>query len=344
MPCGNDRRTGHWIRTSAQGTSLSDPRQPHVQAWSAYWSSGALHSCATSFAGNYAGAIATFWRGVFADLPQAARMLDLATGNGALPQLALAQVSDPEFRVHAVDLAALAPAWSAQAADRLRFHPGVALESLPFGDGSFDLVASQYGIEYARWPDALREALRVCDAHGVVACVVHHAGSALVRVGHREAGNLSLLLREDGLLSAARDAIPWAARAGAHAGGDAMSAARQAYNLAIAAIAEALEDNAVPDLLLSTRHQVHSLVAAVRNGTVAPDRALAMLANFHDDLVLSHIRTSDMLASARDRDGIESMAACIQQLRPEHCANIIELRQEQGVLGWGVVLAPQPRC
>ena len=324
---------------------MTDPRQSQVQAWSGYWSSGVLHSCASSFGGNYAGAIAAFWRDVFAGLPRGARMLDLASGNGALPQLALEQVTDAGFRVDAVDLATLAPGWAASVAQgRLRFHPGVALESLPFDDAAFDLVTSQYGIEYARWPDALQEALRVCDADGTMTCVVHHAGSLLVRIGRQEAANLSLLLQDDGLLAAAGRVVPWAARAGdagdGHDGARAMAAARQAYNMAMAAVADALEGNPVPDVLLSTRHQVHSLVAAVRNGTVGPERALEMLGKFRDELAMSRLRTDGMVASARDRAAIEAMASSLHQLRPTFSARIVELRQEEGLLGWGVVFGP----
>lgn len=324
---------------------MIDPRQPQVQAWSGYWSSGVLHSCASSFGGNYAGAIAAFWRNVFAGPPRGARMLDLASGNGALPQLALEQVTDAGFRVDAVDLAALAPGWAASVAhERLRFHPGVALESLPFDDGVFDLVTSQYGIEYARWPEALHEALRVCDANGTLACVVHHAGSLLVRIGRQEAANLSLLLQGDGLLAAAGCVVPWAARAGdagnGREGGRAMAAARQAYNMAMSAVADALEGNPVPDALLSTRHQVHSLVVAVRNGVVGPERALEMLGKFRDELAMSRLRTDGMLASARDREGIQAMVSSLHRLRPALSAHIVELRQEEGLLGWGIVLAP----
>lgn len=328
------------MRALRRGAPLTDPRQPQVQAWSGYWSSGVLHSCASSFGGNYAGAIAAFWRDVFAGLPRGARMLDLASGNGALPQLALEQVADAGFRVDAVDLAALAPGWDASVAHgRLRFHPGVALESLPFDDAAFDLVTSQYGIEYAHWPDALHEALRVCGASGTMACVVHHAGSLLVRIGRQETANLSLLLRDDGLLAAAACVLPWAARAG-DAGGNAMTTARQAYNEAMAAVADALEGNPVPDVLLSTRHQVHSLVAAVRNGAVAPERALEMLGEFRDELAMSRVRTDGMVASARDRDGIEAMVSSLHRLRPAFSASIVELRQEEGLLGWGVVFGP----
>lgn len=319
---------------------MSEGSASSAQAWSAYWSSGALHACATSFSGNYAGAIAAFWRGVFGGMRGHKRMLDLATGNGALPQLAIELARDATLQIDAVDLADLFPERSGQTSrDAVRFHAGVALEALPFADGAFDLVTSQYGIEYARWPDALDEALRVCRTDGTFACVLHHADSVVVRVGRQEVANLSLLLGDDGLLAAARGAIPWLAAGERPAPGDG-AAARQAYNRAMTEIAQALDANPVPDLLLAMRHEVHALMASVRQGETAPQRALQMLDAHADALSLARMRTMAMQASARDLDGIEAMAAHLQARRPGRSVKMTALRQVEGLLGWGVVSGP----
>ena len=42
-----------------------------IESWSRYWASGALHSCAGSFDGNYAGSLRAFWNEVFSSLPPA---------------------------------------------------------------------------------------------------------------------------------------------------------------------------------------------------------------------------------------------------------------------------------
>ena len=131
------------------------------QAWSAYWSSGRLHSCAGSFEGNYGGAIGTFWRTRLVHLAPGARVLDLATGNGPLPEM-LALMHGAAIAVDAVYLAVPAPAWHDPSRHPgVRFHAGVDMEALPFADGLFDLVVSQYGFEYADHARALAEVLRV---------------------------------------------------------------------------------------------------------------------------------------------------------------------------------------
>src|SRR5690606_27813515 len=107
-------------------------------AWSDYWASGRLHSCATSFQGNYAGAIGGFWRAALSSLPAHSRVLDLATGNGAVPAL-LWDLHRGAAQVDAVDLAHVAPAGLApEHAASSRLHPVRVIEDLQFVCGRLD--------------------------------------------------------------------------------------------------------------------------------------------------------------------------------------------------------------
>src|SRR5690606_29905342 len=124
--------------------SATRPRYPsHMgtserqQAWTRYWQSGALHSCVGSYDGNYGGAIAALWRTQFNGLDDNKRLLDLGTGNGPLPALALATLGVATLpHIDAVDLAEPRPPWltsaPAEAKARTVFHTGVRMESLPF--------------------------------------------------------------------------------------------------------------------------------------------------------------------------------------------------------------------
>src|SRR5690606_41897355 len=95
---------------------------------------------------RYSGAIGSFWDGIVDAMPADARVLDLATGNGALP-LRLWEAGDrlPGLQVDAVDLAALAPAWYKPVTHAgITFHSGVAMEKLPLADSSFDGFTSLF--------------------------------------------------------------------------------------------------------------------------------------------------------------------------------------------------------
>src|SRR5688572_12905134 len=78
-------------------------------AWDRFWSYDRLASFGTgSGAGNYDEPIAAGWRAFFASLPNRARVLDLATGNGAIAVMAV-EAGD-RLQVTGADLAAVKPA------------------------------------------------------------------------------------------------------------------------------------------------------------------------------------------------------------------------------------------
>jgi len=310
------------------------------EAWSAYWASGRLHSCTGSYGGNYGGAIGRFWRGTFGRLPATSRVLDLATGNGPLPLL-LWEQRKGRVEVDAVDLAMLAPDWHVPSQHPgIHFHSGVSMEALPFAPSTFDCVISQFGFEYADRQRALDECLRVAKPEMLLAFVMHHAGSVLVRVGREELAHHSRLLAGDGLIEAARDAIPWIARARTGAGvGDqaAASAARVNYNRATQDLAVAAQASFAPDLLLEAREAVHGLL-----GLTGGDarESLARLDAYRLSLEEARLRTAEMVAHALEPEQLEQLVHAVHAARPHAVIEVGELRQSEGVLGWSFVAAP----
>lgn len=318
------------------------PELARRAAWDAYWAAGGLHSCAGSFTGNYSGAIGAFWAGVFSALQSDQRVLDLATGNGALPQLLHRQFSGrPCPGMAAVDLAAVSPAWYRPGDfPGLAFHAGVAMEQLPFADASFDLVVSQYGFEYARREPALAECLRVLRPSGSVAMVLHHAGSVLVRVGRIELAHHARLVATDGLVEAARAVLPWFARA--RSGADlravpAALAARERYNAAIRSLAADIAGSPAPDLLAEARDAIHRLLAAV---SAEPGPALAALDDYAGALGAAALRTAEMIEHALDDAQAAALVAALHRQRPGSRIVCDPLAQGEGVLGWALRMQP----
>ena len=319
-------------------------KKDRKEAWSSYWAGGALHSCIGSYVGNYAGAIGDFWQARFQGLRTGYRVLDLATGNGALPLLLHEHAgAGKKLRIDAVDLAEVAPTWLQPSRHPdITFHTGIAMEDLPFMNQSFDLIVSQFGLEYARWPQALREILRVGKAEGSVALVLHHADSVLVRVGKAELANQQLLLEADGLLHAAGAIIPWIARARSGAtdmqgNADALDC-RQHYNQAMNRLAEEIETSPVPDLLIESRAWAHGLVSGA-NGT-DPGQQLSLLADYREAMRAASLRTSEMVEHALDQARMSGLLDFFREHRPGHEMACAPISQQEGILGWGVAIAP----
>ena len=161
--------------------------------WSRFWKQGYITTFGASLAHNYDGPVRAFWTGVFGDLAPGTRILDIATGNGAVATLA-AQIGEARgrgFEVTGSDIAEISEGVQADpATERLRrcvdFHSHAPCESLPFGDDAFDLAVSQFGFEYSDRDKALAEIRRVLRPEGRFVAICHHADSGLIRDSRRE--------------------------------------------------------------------------------------------------------------------------------------------------------------
>ncbi|MDJ0908865.1 MAG: class I SAM-dependent methyltransferase [Woeseiaceae bacterium] len=138
--------------------------------WSDYWEKDgdAGGEVFVSAQGGRHPALAEYWQAVFADLAKGASVLDVASGAGSI----FAHLdAEHGFELHATDIA---PEALAALSERI---PGVTTavsgaDELPYEDASFDLVVSQYGIEYAG-RDAFAEAARLVKPGGRLAALVH---------------------------------------------------------------------------------------------------------------------------------------------------------------------------
>jgi len=324
------------------------PTRQRRGAWARYWASGAAHSCVGTFGDRYGGAIAEFWRPVFANLAGRARVLDIATGNGALPRLLLDHCRDPRVTCDAIDFAAVRPSWLSPLPDdersRVRFHGDVDAASLPFEDRCFDLVVSQYGFEYAEIDRALPEVLRVRAPQGGVAMVLHHAAGRPATLAAIEIGHLRWLSAAGGLLDAAEALVGPMARAATPEGratlrSDATAnAARERFNALQGELSHrAAGDGA--DILFEARDAMAAIFSLAGQRGAAPARDA--LRTLRDDYAASEARLDDLREHALDavraaslRDRMSSAVDSPGQLG--------ELREQGGhLMGWFLKVLPR---
>ncbi len=165
-----------------------------------------------------AAAIERHWTGFFAEFPAGKRVLDIATGNGVLLVWGAraARAVGRELTLTGIDLADIDPArFLPEHRVELaaaRFIGNTAAESLPFADGSFDVVVSQYGLEYADLERALREAARVLASGGQLHWLAHGIDSIVVAQGRAQLLDIDLLLGAEGPFAAMKTYIGARAR------------------------------------------------------------------------------------------------------------------------------------
>ncbi len=119
-------------------------------------------------------ALANTWSGFASRLEKKARVLDLASGDGRVLSYLVASRGDLDLL--GVDRAERIP--SAPASYRLR--GGISMESLPFEDGRFSVVTSQYGFEYGDVEAIAGEIGRVLRGNGQVALLLHRADGPIL--------------------------------------------------------------------------------------------------------------------------------------------------------------------
>jgi SAM-dependent methyltransferase len=312
-------------------------------AWSRYWARGVPHSCIGTYGDRYGGAIAEFWKGVFGEIPDGARVLDIATGNGALPRLLLDHCRQPGVTCDAIDIATVHLPWLASAApaerSRVRLHGGVDAGALPFPDRHFDLVVSQYGLEYTDLDRSVPELLRVLSPRGGIAMVLHHAQGRPATLGALEIGHIRWLTAEGGWFDAAAAMIEPMARASTFGGraslhGDARAnAARQRFNAVQNELAARGEGQDGADVLFEMREAAMPIFAmAGREGVAAAAKALAAM---REELLAAAVRLDDLCAHALGVAPVEDLAGSLGTGLAQTVA-VGELREGAYLMGWSL--------
>ncbi len=330
---------------------LATPNEHRRTAWSRYWKQDVLHSLPGSFTGNYEGAIARFWQRNFEALGPQHHVLDIATGNGAIPQLLCLACADAMPRVDAIDLADVAPDWLASqppaCRDALHFHSGVSAEALPFPDGAFNLVTSQYGIEYCDDARTVPELARVLAPGGRVALLMHHRGSRLAEVAREEQRLAGWLLQPSGFLDHLEAIVPWVAQAASEQGRERLRGSAQAnqargdFNRSMQALGAAAAESPFPDLLEETR-----AFSAQALGSLQAQPAAVVLDHcraHRESLRDARLRYAELCECAMDEDRVAAFAG---RLAANGLAGIVHapIDHDNGMLmGWTLTASkPDP--
>ena len=179
------------------------------KTWADFWEAGGAgpeSGCLPKALSLIDAAQRKLWGEAVRSLPRRARVLDLATGDGAV----LGKIRDarPDLVLVGVDSSPKLP----PSPKGIALHAGVAIEDLPFADDSFDLVTSQFGFEYGETQRAAVEVARVAKPGASFAFIIHHADGPIVAHNRARRGAIHWAVAESGALGRARALV--GARAG----------------------------------------------------------------------------------------------------------------------------------
>ncbi|MCG6871434.1 MAG: class I SAM-dependent methyltransferase [Gammaproteobacteria bacterium] len=303
---------------SQEGEGTEAAASPsNTDSWSHYWDSGALTSLADAFQANYQGAVRQHWEALFASLRDGTALLDIGTGNGAVPMIAngVARQRGIRFDLHGMDRARIDPARTVTAErellDGICFHSDAAAEQMPFPDARFSAVTAQYALEYSDFARTLVEVYRVLAAGGLGSFVIHHPDSTVLKVAREELrhgaliAEIALFDRAEDLVGVLLGAPDTQARKALTGDADAQ-AARHAFNAAAERMGARIRGSRHPELLQIALDYVVRACKLANGGPASA--ALSLLEQGRREVSASLARLSDLVRATGDGSRISDIA------------------------------------
>lgn len=174
--------------------------ESRIAAWNRYWKGGHGDTC---FHHGETFSLRNDWTGFFAELPQSARILDLATGNGALPLIAadVSRANNRDFSIVGVDFASPRPELLSEIdtslLESISFVGSTPLENMDFDTAKFDAVTSQYGFEYSDTKRSIPKIANLMAPGARLRFLIHSHGGSVYKATEQRCARIRRLLAKD---------------------------------------------------------------------------------------------------------------------------------------------------
>jgi len=168
--------------------------------WSKYWKDAHIN-CFGDEKENYSGTLKSNWYDFFHKIQPNNSILDLCCGNGSLESL-FKEYNESLYKstkIVGVDYADLLIPEDIKADKNVSFKIGTNIEKLPFEDNSFDVLISNFGVEYSNLEDSISEMIRVLKPLGRVQFISHVKESRLIAKSNEIQHMLDEFLSESSL-------------------------------------------------------------------------------------------------------------------------------------------------
>lgn len=273
-------------------------------AWDDYWQQGHITSFGTQFKNNYTGAVATLWQNLFKTCSLTDKVLDVATGNGAVLELAKRTLAElPPENLVGIDYAQVK-----NANPNFTLLSEINVEHLPFEDNSFTLATSQYGIEYAKFEKSLPEIARILVPDGKFQFICHCENSVILENNRKIRQITQELLKADGALFILREMLAKLAQQSNEMNDNKQQteALRNALNEELTRL-----HSIYGQLLHDT--EITALLKQVLRVDKNYQEKLAIIKSYEDEQIIASTRLLDLENAALTQDKIAILSALAKQ-------------------------------
>jgi ubiquinone/menaquinone biosynthesis C-methylase UbiE len=189
---------------------VTESAQDHrFYVWDTYWDANRVYSFGIEPASEAAAALQGHWNSIVLRLHSGAAVLDVGCGNGAagIALIRAAAQAGGTVAITGVDEALINPPRYvpelAYVLGGIDFRPRTQMEAMPFEDGCFDAVVSQFGIEFGNPIRALAEVARVLRPKGHLSILALPTHSNAFRAAKKSVNQARYLLSESDLFGMA---------------------------------------------------------------------------------------------------------------------------------------------
>lgn len=306
--------------------------------WTNYWKSNATDSCRQGIKAKDA-QLDEFWAEGADKIKHGDTVLDLCTGKGDVIKQLITHLGSTSngSKFIGVDISDLDEAL-ADNDDRIELQYNISVTDLPFEDGTFDMVTSQFGIEYGLNERSIAEFCRVLKKDGVIRFALHHKESILINVAKEEIKHIQLLLSDSGYLKCISNLIPIFAKLKNPANAKKLSndsdaiLKRDAFNKESQKIIDCLKNTSVPELLedsLKFSHRVFEI--AKKSRALAKKEA----AKYESQLREAKERMEELIEVSLSVSDLHELDKKLKKYEKKISFKK-ELRNNDEIVAWGV--------
>ena len=308
-----------------------------MNPWSVFWRQGHSTTFGDWFKQGYDGAVADWWQSILQESRSGLAVVEVACGNcSLLPAMANSGVTGKYI---GVDIAQVSPSEVAKTAVsgsdiELVLHPETGAERIPEPDGSADLVASVYGIEYSDLNRSVPEAARILKPGGRFCALVHHDDSIVTTMSRRaisefNSDELGEAIEALAAISSERDRVSNLAELK-------YSQKAEKGRIKINALAEKYLSDTNPATANATMFEFMTQALKFFKMMGASSRQRSdFITSLEAEHRASHERFQQMISVALDADGVEALEKTMKNAG--FCEVTVDvLRSGEDILAWAL--------